>query len=125
MTKVARVINDQITGIENRRGFDPNRVRHVDGKPMLREVIDTKPAPGEGEVLDGPVITILDTTVTRVWTVRDKTAGELDAEKDSLADRITKAAFVISFNHENRIRVLEGKSPITKPQFKEAIRDRV
>lgn len=31
-------------------------------------VNDTKPTPGEGETLTGPVVTVTETSVTRVWT---------------------------------------------------------
>jgi hypothetical protein len=39
-------------------------------------VSDTKPTPGEGEVLEGPVVTVGPDVITRVWTARAMTYAE-------------------------------------------------
>jgi hypothetical protein len=55
------------------------------GKPWRwLPVVDTKPAFDPAtEVREGPVITVNANDVTRVWTVRSKTAQELDDEKEA------------------------------------------
>lgn len=45
-----------------------------------------------------------------------------DQEKTRLISRADKTIFKLLFNHENRIRVLEGKAAITKAQFISAIK---
>lgn len=39
-------------------------------------VADTKPEPGPEEALEGPVVTVGETAVARVWTLRPKTYDE-------------------------------------------------
>ncbi|MBR1145081.1 hypothetical protein JQ567_17470 [Bradyrhizobium sp. AUGA SZCCT0431] len=39
----------------------------------------------------------------------------------TLADRMDAVQFKIAFNHENRVRVLEGKAQLTAAQFKTAL----
>ena len=36
-------------------------------------------------------------------------------------DAFLRKAFLAAFNHENRLRVLEGKPPVTREQFKAAL----
>jgi hypothetical protein len=43
------------------------------------------------------------------------------AESKEDRDEILRKIFHVAFNHENRIRVLEGKQPVTKEQFKAAL----
>lgn len=45
-----------------------------------------------------------------------------DQLKSGLIDRCDVVAFKILFNHENRIRALEGKQAVTKAQFVTAIK---
>jgi len=42
-------------------------------------------------------------------------------EAKAQLDLAIKKVFHVAFNHENRIRVLEGKAAITKEQFKAAL----
>lgn len=56
--------------------------------------------------------------------VRPTNAAVLDGYKESQASNITvKVAAKVLFNHENRIRALEGKQPATPAQFKNALKD--
>jgi len=57
-----------------------------------------------------------------VWTVRDKTAGELDDDAEAKIDRVDALTFKVMFNHENRVRALESKAPITANQFRAALK---
>lgn len=74
------------------------------------------------QVLEGPVLMVAETAVTESYSVRAKTAGELDANREAALDRLDLALFKIAFNHENRLRALEGKAAITALQFRTAIK---
>lgn len=45
----------------------------------------------------------------------------LNAPPPPFSDRMDQTALKILFNHENRVRVLEGKAAITMQQFKTAL----
>lgn len=86
-------------------------------------VTDTRPLAGDNQIVEGPTVTVLADSVTRVWTVRDLTAGELDAQKTDLVEsEILTVVGKVLFNHENRVRALEGKAAITADQFKTALK---
>jgi hypothetical protein len=74
------------------------------------------------QVLEGPTRTVEASAVTESYTVRSKTAEELNADKESRLNSL--AVFVLKHlcDHESRIRVLEGKSAITFEQCREAIK---
>lgn len=56
--------------------------------------------------------------------IRPTNPEVLDAYKDTQASNITvKIAAKVLFNHENRLRALEGKQPATPAQFKNALKD--
>ena len=71
---------------------DSSRFRKTGKPPTLKsekgmrwlELVVVDPAVGKDQIKEGPVIAISDTKFTRTWTVRDKTADELDAEKDDI-----------------------------------------
>lgn len=88
-------------------------------------VIVTDPPVGLLQIREGPVITLEAERVTRVWTVRNKTPAEIDLEKESHLDNLERLGFEIDFDHENRIRVLEGKSQITASTFRAALKARL
>ncbi len=77
------------------------------------------------EIKTGPVRVVLIDRVQDVWTVRTRTAEEIaaaaDAEKEFAIDQLG-AAFKVLFNHENRVRALEGKAAITALQFRTAVK---
>lgn len=73
----------------------------------------------------GPVVAVRVNDVTRVWTVRAKTAPELDTEKDGEINTIRFLQFEVAFDMENRVRVLEGKAVITKSQYRNALKARL
>lgn len=55
---------------------------------------------------------------------RPEDADVLDAYKDSQATKLTvETVAKVTFNHENRLRALEGKQPINGSQFKTALKD--
>lgn len=51
-----------------------------------------------------------------------KTAAELDAAKDEQVAGYAGLILKVAFNHENRIRQLENKVPITLVQFAAALK---
>jgi hypothetical protein len=58
------------------------------------------------------------------YSIRPINASVLDAYKDTQASKLSaKDAIKVIFNHENRIRALEGKQAITANQLKQAIKD--
>jgi len=73
---------------------DSSRFRKTGKPPTLKsekgirwlELVVVDPVAGKDQVKEGPTIAISDTKYTRTWTVRDKTADELDAEKDNITD---------------------------------------
>lgn len=74
------------------------------------------------QVRTGPVTTVETLRVTRVWTVRAKTAQELDDDKVARIEGADAALIIAICNHENRIRVLEAKAQITLAQCKAALK---
>jgi hypothetical protein len=55
--------------------------------------------------------------------VRPMNTTVLDAYKDSQAAKLTiEIAAKVLFNHENRLRALEGKAPANAAQFKTALK---
>jgi hypothetical protein len=52
----------------------------------------------------------------------EEAAQAVETAKQRRVDRLDVVALRGLFNHENRIRVLEGKGPVTAEQFKNAIK---
>ena len=69
---------------------DSSRFRKTGVPPVLKsekgirwlDLVIVNPAQDDGQIKEGPTVDITDTTYTRTWTVRDKTAKELNSEKD-------------------------------------------
>lgn len=58
------------------------------------------------------------------YQIRPVAAGVLDGYKDSQASKLTiEIVAKVLFNHENRLRALEGKQAVTANQFKTALKD--
>ena len=78
------------------------------------------------QMSEGPVRSFYADRVEDVWTVRNKTAPELTAEvesrKEQMLDSLNDIQNKVLFNHENRIRALEGKAAITPAQFRAALK---
>ena len=75
------------------------------------------------QVLEGPVSVVGVTEVTSSYTVRNKTAPELDTEKLNSVNGMELVVLRILFNHENRIRTLASQPSITVDQFKTALKN--
>lgn len=74
----------------------------------------------------GPVTTIEATRVVDTYTVASLTAQEISDAKDaavnSLNGSLYSALAKVLLNHENRIRALESKGPVTMAQFKGGVK---
>jgi hypothetical protein len=115
------LINDMNEVVRTSSRVDPEGGVEVGWKWL--PVVDTKPPVSVNQIRTGPVVTVEQEQVSRVWTVRDKTPQELDAEKDGLVDDAAVSVIgKILFNHENRIRTLNSQAPVTAAQFKAAIK---
>mgnify|MGYP001218802680 CR=1 FL=1 len=76
-----------------------SRFRKTGVPPILKsekgirwlELVVVDPVVGKDQIREGPAIAISDTTYTRTFTVRDKTADELNAEKTARADDIVRS----------------------------------
>jgi hypothetical protein len=71
------------------------------------------------------VTTVLADKVTVVTAARDKTASEIDADKDARLGQFDVLAFQVLFNHENRLRALEAQPALTAAQFHAALKERL
>jgi hypothetical protein len=121
--KFAIYDNGVFTGVE--REFDEKPV--LVGKPWRSfysvETVMPDYSPAT-HLRSGPVVEEDHQAEIRryVWSVRDKTAEEADAEKNAKAAAVDTLIFRVLFNHENRIRTLEAKQPITAEQFRNALK---
>jgi len=74
----------------------------------------------------GPVTTIEETRVVDTYTVSLLTAQEISDAKDAaigtLNGSLYPALAKVLLNHENRIRALESKVPVTMAQFKAGVK---
>lgn len=80
------------------------------------------------QVRTGPETVIEASRVVKRWTVRNKTAEELAAEASSAKDNdleYSRVALMVGFDHENRIRTLEGRPQITAAQYRAAVKARL
>ena len=72
---------------------------------------------------DGPLISVKDDRVTKVWTVRPITAQELDAKKEGQIPSIESVEFKTMLDMENRTRILEKKSPFTVLEYRVSLKE--
>jgi len=123
MTQYAVYDNQVFTGIIKELPSVPV----LPGKPYRKfyttEIVNPAYDP-ETQVKEGPTIEEDHVNFIRrtVYTVRDKTAQELDDDKQTKVDNLDMVALRILFNHENRLRTLEGQGQVTLNQFKNAVK---
>jgi hypothetical protein len=105
-------ILEEVDGDKRFRSGTPPTLRPEKGMRWLPITITNPAHDGTTQVKEGPVLTINADNVTRVWTVRDKTAQELDEiendrtlHKLNLLKPLIKAlndgSFVPGSNHTN------------------------
>ena len=69
--------------------LDPSTIRIVNGEPMTRPIVNEtvdNSTPGNTDTKSSRADTIEPTQVRRITTIIDKTAGEVDAERDNVVD---------------------------------------
>lgn len=129
------LINRDLTDTGERRRFDvapPGPADLAPGKPYYVPVVEevSDDSTGSAPTVTEPWVETAEADrLLRSRTIRDKTAAELDAMDDSTADRafsgvgrIERALGRALFDHENRLRALEGRPAVTAGQFKTALK---
>ena len=71
---------------------------------------------------EGPVESVGAKKVTRVWTVRPKTADELDADKEARIPPSDSIQFKAMLDVENRTLALESKPAVTVDDYRETLK---
>ena len=90
--------------------------------PVVQETADTSTGPDR--VVGAWVETVEVARLLRTRTIRDKTAGEIDAEDQTRVDSllldsgVMRAIAQALFQVVNDVRVLKGQGTITPAQFK-------
>lgn len=78
------------------------------------------------EKITGPTYTVGSSSVTEVWTKVALSAQEISEAKDAAVSGLNGTLYAalakVLLNHENRIRALESKTPITMVQFKNGVK---
>lgn len=111
MNSVNRVAGDVDPGVRTRPGW------------RWLEVVSTPPTfDPVTQVREGPTYIVQASQVVEQYVVRDKTAQEIDAEKEQQLPEAVGVVFRVLLNHENRIRALESRPQITPTQFRDALK---
>jgi len=118
---------DEVT--ERARYDSPPLVQTKPGYRWLPYVVVNADYDSSTQERTGPVRVISDTEVTDTFTIRNYTADELaasaEANKVAYVDSIDRLQFLVMFDMENRVRVLEGKSPVTAANYRNALKARL
>ncbi len=73
-------------------------------------------------IKEGPVTTVKAKKATRAWTVRPKTADELDADKEARIPPSDSIQFKAMLDVENRTLALESKPAVTADDYRETLK---
>lgn len=104
----------------------------VSTKPGWRwlSIVDELPTPHDPllQICEGPFKRIEIDKVVKYWTIRDKTAYEINQEKDQKLADVERPTLIMSLDQENRIRALEAAAsgqtftPLTMDEYKEYVK---
>lgn len=96
----------------------PDKIDKENGVLVVRPYVRVKPAYDPAtEVLEGPTRTITDTEVTDTWTVRPKTAQEIDDYKTSQVNGMGQAIIAALCHLKNEVRTkVDGVAAWSKAQ---------
>lgn len=79
------------------------------------------------QVRTGPTLKVRTSRVTATYSVRDKTAAEIDQEKGAEAvheldgRKVMQLVAQVLHDQENRLRQLEGKPAVTKAEYRTSL----
>ena len=73
-------------------------------------------------IKEGPVESVGAKKVTRVWTVRPKTADEIDVDKEARIPPSDSIQFKAMLDVENRTLALESKPAVTADEYRETLK---
>ena len=73
-------------------------------------------------IKEGPVTTVKAKKATRAWTVRPKTAEELDTDKEARIPPSDSIQFKAMLDVENRTLALESKPAVTADDYRETLK---
>jgi len=94
--------------------------------PIVEERVSTATQGNEKVRTEGPVETIEADRVLRVWTTRDMTAQELDADKERFLDgQLEAVQWKAIFLILNEAREGNGKRAITAQQFRTWVKEQL
>ena len=111
--------------LETRRDIDPATVITKDGFRWVILEQQPKPEFDPSTHVCEQTEALVKNKLVRGWSVRAKTADEVDAIKTAEVDRVQGVVLKVILDHENRIRAIEGKGAVTAAQFKTAIKARI
>lgn len=83
--------------------------------------IETQAQPSfdhETQAIIGPIVTVEANRVVESYTVRSRSADEIEADRIRRVDGMSKIEFEIAFGVENRLRALEGKTALKRGEFR-------
>jgi hypothetical protein len=115
---VTNKILEEVDGDKRFRSGTPPDLPQKPFRWLPLKVTDPKVPDDATHIKDGPVTKIEAKRVTKVYTVRKKTAKELDADKDSQLPLIDSVAFKIMLDIENRTRVIEKRPSVTALEYR-------
>jgi hypothetical protein len=73
-------------------------------------------------VKEGPVTVVEIDKVTKTWTVRPKTADEIDVDKEARIPPSDSIQFKAMLDVENRTLALESKPAVTVDEYRETLK---
>jgi hypothetical protein len=126
MARYARIVNDAVAELRNFGvAPNPNPAKGLDWRSC--PVVSPPAVDPLSEVLEAPAYQVGASEVTESWSVRAKTAQEIDDDKTAALATFNGTLYSpllkIVVNLHNRIRVLEGLSTHTEAQVKTAIKN--
>ena len=83
--------------------------------------IETQAQPAfdpETQAVIGPIVTVEAARVVESYTVRSRSADEIEADRIRRVDGMSKIEFEIAFGVENRLRALEAKPALKRGEYR-------
>lgn len=102
--------------------IDPTVATKAGWRWLPCPVVDRPTINGATQITEGPVFVLGAAEVVETYVVRTLTAAELDARKEARLSAEDKLQFDVHFDMENRVRVLEGRPPVTRLQYRNALK---